>query len=273
MTFCCAACAGNDDSLHRVGAYLWQQSPDGIAIDATFNGNIARYVNHSCAANCVPVVSDDSSELYRIGFFSWGEIQIGEEITIDYRWDRDYIAESSTGLENADSESDQDSERNQSGRVFSWQSSETEESSEEEWVPENSTPQEDDEEDEPEQENDGESRLSNQQLNSTIDPKNEKNRDYFDRHAQEISSKRSINTNKIPATSIKFRLRSIHRQPVRKQSSLSSIMEEASNTNINEERSDQDSGDSFDDSSPQLGIKCLCGTQECRGWLLPPGFG
>jgi SET domain-containing protein len=52
-------------------------------IDATRHGNIARYINHSCAGNCCPVLDGD-----RIFIEAIKNIQPGVELTYDYRLQR-----------------------------------------------------------------------------------------------------------------------------------------------------------------------------------------
>ena len=52
---------------------------DGWTIDGATYGNIARYVNHSCAPNCDAQIEGD-----RIFFYATRDIMAGEELTIDY---------------------------------------------------------------------------------------------------------------------------------------------------------------------------------------------
>ncbi len=51
-------------------------------IDGSKKGSIARYINHSCEANCTPRLCDN-----RIWFFSHRPIETGEELSIDYGFD------------------------------------------------------------------------------------------------------------------------------------------------------------------------------------------
>ncbi len=51
-------------------------------IDGSKNGSIARFINHSCEANCTPHLRGN-----RIWFFSNRTIQVGEELSIDYGFD------------------------------------------------------------------------------------------------------------------------------------------------------------------------------------------
>ncbi|XP_018319367.1 probable histone-lysine N-methyltransferase CG1716 [Agrilus planipennis] len=56
-------------------------------IDATQKGNISRFINHSCEPNAETQKWTVNGEL-RIGFFSKKTIQVGEEITFDYHFQR-----------------------------------------------------------------------------------------------------------------------------------------------------------------------------------------
>lgn len=55
------------------------QIDDDVVIDAGRGGNLARWINHSCAPNCDAVVEGD-----RIFIESVREIEAGEELTYDY---------------------------------------------------------------------------------------------------------------------------------------------------------------------------------------------
>lgn len=52
---------------------------DDVIIDATYRGNIARWINHSCDPNCASVDEDD-----RIYIESIRDIAPGEELVYDY---------------------------------------------------------------------------------------------------------------------------------------------------------------------------------------------
>jgi len=68
------SCLGEDDGyacLFDVGR--------GLVIDPRENGNLARFINHSCTPNCESVLDDG-----RIYIESVREIRPGEEITYDY---------------------------------------------------------------------------------------------------------------------------------------------------------------------------------------------
>lgn len=55
-------------------------------VDATTSGNLARFINHSCEPNCCcrVIASEDGS--HHIVIFASREINIGEEITYDYKF-------------------------------------------------------------------------------------------------------------------------------------------------------------------------------------------
>lgn len=57
------------------------------SIDATNEGNLSRFINHSCQANLQtwPAMScNESSKLHRLYYFSLRPIKAGEELTVDY---------------------------------------------------------------------------------------------------------------------------------------------------------------------------------------------
>ena len=54
---------------------------DGRVIDAGVRGNAARWINHSCAPNCVPIEDDDS----RVYIEAKRTIRAGEELSYDYQ--------------------------------------------------------------------------------------------------------------------------------------------------------------------------------------------
>jgi histone-lysine N-methyltransferase SETD2 len=58
----------------------------GTVIDSTIKGNWARFTNHSCEPNCAAEKWLVNGE-YRMGFFAKRDLNIGEEITIDYRFE------------------------------------------------------------------------------------------------------------------------------------------------------------------------------------------
>ncbi|XP_020079995.1 histone-lysine N-methyltransferase SUVR5 isoform X2 [Ananas comosus] len=58
------------------------------AIDATYYGNVSRFINHSCSPNLVNylvLVESMDCQLAHIGFYASRDISIGEELAYDYR--------------------------------------------------------------------------------------------------------------------------------------------------------------------------------------------
>ncbi len=66
-----------DDSAHT---FLFEID-DGRVIDARVRGNSARWINHSCAPNCVTQEDEDG----RVFIEAKKKIRPGEELTYDYR--------------------------------------------------------------------------------------------------------------------------------------------------------------------------------------------
>ncbi|UJR29109.1 hypothetical protein I4U23_010323 [Adineta vaga] len=58
----------------------------GTVIDSTMKGNWARFINHSCEPNCVAEKWLVNGE-YRMGIFAKRDLDINEELTIDYRFE------------------------------------------------------------------------------------------------------------------------------------------------------------------------------------------
>ena len=58
-----------------------------IFIDARVHGGKARYINHSCNPNCI-VNRWNVRGVLRAGIFALRDIQRGEELSFDYKWDR-----------------------------------------------------------------------------------------------------------------------------------------------------------------------------------------
>ena len=56
-------------------------------VDATSRGNISRFINHSCNPNSETQKWTVNGEL-RVGFFTTREVQPGEELTFDYKYER-----------------------------------------------------------------------------------------------------------------------------------------------------------------------------------------
>ncbi|KAL2612937.1 hypothetical protein R1flu_024629 [Riccia fluitans] len=60
-----------------------------FVIDATSQGNVARFINHSCAPNLVNyqvLVESMDAQLAHIGLFASRDIEAGEELAYDYRY-------------------------------------------------------------------------------------------------------------------------------------------------------------------------------------------
>lgn len=57
------------------------------SIDATYKGNLSRFINHSCEANLQTwpaMTCNESGEMHRLYYFSLRQIKAGEELTVDY---------------------------------------------------------------------------------------------------------------------------------------------------------------------------------------------
>jgi len=77
---------GEDDGAPRSN-YYFMAVVDDVILDASSKGSIARFINHSCDANCVIQKWTVGDEL-RIGIFTQRKIRQGEELSIDYKYDR-----------------------------------------------------------------------------------------------------------------------------------------------------------------------------------------
>lgn len=54
-------------------------------IDATRMGGMARFINHACEPNCVAqIISHEGKK--KVGIYSKREINTGEELTYDYKF-------------------------------------------------------------------------------------------------------------------------------------------------------------------------------------------
>ena len=74
------------DTLDTGHTFLFTLN-DEYVIDANVQGNIARWINHSCAPNCQPVLVEHDGKdrrLDRVEIESLREIREGEELTYDY---------------------------------------------------------------------------------------------------------------------------------------------------------------------------------------------
>ena len=67
--------------------YYFMTLSSSETIDATLRGNEGRFLNHSCAPNCETQKWMVRGEL-RIGIFATRDVQAGEELTIDYKFER-----------------------------------------------------------------------------------------------------------------------------------------------------------------------------------------
>ncbi|KAL0340164.1 UNVERIFIED_CONTAM: Histone-lysine N-methyltransferase ASHR3 [Sesamum radiatum] len=64
--------------------YMCEINKDFV-IDATFKGNASRFLNHSCAPNCVLEKWQVEGET-RVGVFASRSIEVGEPLTYDYSY-------------------------------------------------------------------------------------------------------------------------------------------------------------------------------------------
>lgn len=68
-----------------VCSYLMKLTSKEV-IDATYKGNLARFINHSCAPNCITQKWNVLGEI-GVGIFALRDIEAGEELTFDYQFD------------------------------------------------------------------------------------------------------------------------------------------------------------------------------------------
>merc|ERR1712137_1474279 len=59
----------------------------GKYVDASFKGNLGRFINHSCNPNCRPEIWLVRGQKC-VGIFALRKIEPGEELTFDYRFER-----------------------------------------------------------------------------------------------------------------------------------------------------------------------------------------
>jgi len=61
---------------------------DKIVIDGGVDGNLARFINHSCNPNCKIIIKDK-----RVFIYSKKFIQKGEELNFDYNYNKNTVRE------------------------------------------------------------------------------------------------------------------------------------------------------------------------------------
>ena len=73
------------DRDNGVDCYLLKQDDDTV-VDCTFQGNFARFTNHSCNPNMYSkiVKVDDANHII---FFARTDVRPGEELTYNYRFE------------------------------------------------------------------------------------------------------------------------------------------------------------------------------------------
>jgi len=74
------------DSLDTGHTFLFTLNDDYL-IDANVDGNVARWINHSCAPNCQAVLEEDpkgNPQRDRVFIESLRELKAGEELTYNY---------------------------------------------------------------------------------------------------------------------------------------------------------------------------------------------
>ncbi|KAI8063765.1 hypothetical protein BC940DRAFT_335687 [Gongronella butleri] len=65
-------------------SYLFRVDDD-MVVDATVQGNLARYINHSCTPNCgTRIIKIDKTK--RIVLYAKRDIEVGEELSYDYKF-------------------------------------------------------------------------------------------------------------------------------------------------------------------------------------------
>lgn len=72
----------DDTAMSRHHTFLFNVDEDTV-IDAAYEGNDARFINHSCAPNCQAFLEGD-----RIYIYALRDISVGEELSYDYAYDR-----------------------------------------------------------------------------------------------------------------------------------------------------------------------------------------
>jgi hypothetical protein len=72
----------DDDTMDRHHTFLFAVSSRTV-IDATYGGNEARFINHSCDPNC-----ETEIEKGRVYIYAIRDIPVGEELHYDYAYER-----------------------------------------------------------------------------------------------------------------------------------------------------------------------------------------
>ena len=69
------------------GGYIFKID-DNVCVDATMSGNIARFMNHSCAPNAIcKIVEAGGGPLgKKVVVFAKRDLQVGEELQYDYQF-------------------------------------------------------------------------------------------------------------------------------------------------------------------------------------------
>jgi len=66
-------------------SYLFRLNEDTI-VDSTYQGNLARFINHSCDPNCYARIIRVNDQ-FKIVIYSKKDIKQGEEISYDYQFE------------------------------------------------------------------------------------------------------------------------------------------------------------------------------------------
>ncbi|CAN0033614.1 unnamed protein product [Discosporangium mesarthrocarpum] len=68
--------------------YLFTLEPDAI-VDATRKGNLGRFMNHCCDPNAIAKIVTVDTHVKKIVIIAKRDIKAGEEITYDYKFERE----------------------------------------------------------------------------------------------------------------------------------------------------------------------------------------